>query len=651
MIRHLAWYSAIIAIALGLGYAYLGTQDFTRFSPAIERRLADMLDVDVTIDGPIRWVDAFHAPALSLRDVRFSDNSKARVGAEISVAIGEVKIYPGWRLRLGDVQRADEVSSVSGLMRFVPIRTFVFEQTDIVFDTGRGGQPAKPHAAAPDIVTELGQWWWQVHRHLGLNRQDYTLHGLRISHPYADELIALDAVQFFFRPETQDMVTTWMPLASARGGTPPVEVSFPVLKSEGAGAPLPFTVKGGWSGLWVSGNGTLYNMDTMATDVSLKVDLPGEGKRTSLTAPFGGRFGFGPLRPSGYLSLNLRGDVRKGFDGRFTGMMNGAPLEGQASLRKRQRWLATFEVAAEELDASRFFSSVQKRPERSVDNLDRMLDDVLTSLAGFDVALGVTAQRLIVDDLTFSPVEFVVQKTADRIDLVTSEFTRGAEQIKLSGNVDTRADARTQLEISGRQVDLPALKAVLGLRGLSFVARGSVDLHLVLKSDAPRFREMMRNGSGDLSLTLSEARITRAHSPAFVRDVMARLPGYDPGQREVEVACLLARFDLIDGQALSRMLYLDTPDLLASGSSAVDFRTGQVGLELRPRPKDPRKLQEAVDINVSGPFKDIAVTTDNRGVARGFSAFALDFALADGDSPGSVLDLPSASACAGVGTE
>lgn len=648
MIRNLAKYGAIIAIAAGLGYGYLATQDFTRLAPEMERRLEALLGVEVMIGGPVRLVNPFTAPAFSLRDVRFNDHSKARVGADISVAIAEVKVYPGWHFGgAWSNAEGEETSSASRFFRFLPVGGFVFEQTDITFDADGRDRAASAHAAATDVVTELGQWWWQAHRHLGLSRQDYTLRGLAISDRHGAPMIALDAVQFFFRSDPQEMVTTWTPSSSAGRWGEPVEVSFPVLQGNGTGAPLPFSVKGGWGGLWGRGEGILYNVDTMAADVSLKVDLQGQGQRPSLSKPFGGRFGFGALRPSGFLSFNLRGDMRNGYEGRFTGAVNGAPVEGQAALRKDAHWLATFEVAAEVLDASRFFSSAQRRPERNADGLDRMLDEVSASLSGVDVALGITARQLIVDDLTFSPVELVVQKTGDRVELVMAEFTRGAEQIKISGKVDARAEGGEQLEITGRQVDVHAMTTVLGLRGLSFVKHGTVDLHLKLKSDAERLRDFVREGSGDLILALSEGEIDRSDSPAFVRDVMARLPGYDPDRRYVQVDCLLTRFDLIDGLALSRMLYLDAPDLLASGSSSLDFRSGQVGLELRPRPKDPRKLRDAVDINVSGPFKDVVVTADNREVARGFSAFALDLALTDGDS--SALMLSPLSACAGAG--
>jgi len=664
MVRQGLGYAAIVVIGLGVTYFYLATADLSRFADEIETSLSRELQVEVKIDGPIRAARPWRSPALALHDVHLKDGSGLRVGHSVNVTIGRLVIHPRLAMRPGTARDF--------------VQGFDLEHTRIALgDPEPSPTGAEEHrqAIASDAIYALGQWWWQMHRGLGLKHQEYTVTDLEVALPDQAPILDIDEVHFFFQPEQNRMVTTWLPLS----GQPPLEVAFRVPDARQRAKPLSYSLKGHWSGFNVFGTGTLFNIATLASDLTILVELPkrpasrrqggpasaGTGDLEELSAPgpdnrpsladrightVAARLGLADMRPEGYFRFALRGDLQSGYEGRFTGSLNDAPLEGEASLVRSERWLAAFEVAAGRISVPPLAAAAGNVPPPRADAMESFVGDVLDAFRAIDISAGMSVQTLNLGDMAFSPVELVFQKSGDRLELVSSEFHQAAQTVTIAAVIDREKNHR-QLDVHTKYLDLNTVKRALGLKSAALPVAGFLDLRASLESDTLHFAKVLDSMNGEVVFALADADLHPSPGSDAFDDVIKALPGAvsktgggDPGG--LAITCLMGRFDLIGGQALSRLLYLDTPTHFASGSSAIDFRGNDVRLEFRPRPKDPRRLNEAVDITVSGPLAELQVRTETTAVARGFSSFALDLALDDPQAAGlHGLSLSNGSPC------
>src|SRR5262249_12368270 len=99
------------------------------------------------------------------------------------------------------------------------------------------------------------------------------------------------------------------------------------------------------------------------------------------------------------------------------------------------------------------------------------------------------------------------------------------------------------------------------------------------------------------------------------------------GAQPLNLSCLVSRFDIAEGHAVSRALFIDTSAATTTGQGSVDFTNEAIDFQLAPRPKDPDLIGEARDIDLHGTLAK-PVISPQRAAARGLSRSAGETALA-----------------------
>ncbi|MFZ1990711.1 MAG: AsmA-like C-terminal region-containing protein [Alphaproteobacteria bacterium] len=105
---------------------------------------------------------------------------------------------------------------------------------------------------------------------------------------------------------------------------------------------------------------------------------------------------------------------------------------------------------------------------------------------------------------------------------------------------------------------------------------------------------------------------------------LAPLPNAD---RALNLACLVSRFDIAEGRATSRALFIDTSAATTTGQGTVDFTNESLDFHLAPRPKDPDLIGDARDIDLRGTLAE-PVFSAQQVAAKGLSRMASETALA-----------------------
>ena len=80
-----------------------------------------------------------------------------------------------------------------------------------------------------------------------------------------------------------------------------------------------------------------------------------------------------------------------------------------------------------------------------------------------------------------------------------------------------------------------------------------------------------------------------------------------------DLNCLVMRFDLQQGVGKSITLLLDTPNVRAEGSGAIDFRNEKMGFDVNPRAKRRRLIAITTPFKVEGPLASPSVNVNTTG--------------------------------------
>ncbi len=211
------------------------------------------------------------------------------------------------------------------------------------------------------------------------------------------------------------------------------------------------------------------------------------------------------------------------------------------------------------------------------------------------------------------------------------------------------ADVALRLDAQGLQLNrlFPAVESTRSSLGR---LSGTVDLAGRGNSAA----HMLGTASGNVALLMGEGRIS---------NLLLEFAGLDGGEiikfllrgdRNVQLRCAAAAFDVRRGVMASRTIVLDTADTVIQGSGTVSLAEESMDLVLRPAPKDASILSLRSPLKIGGTFAapragpDKAALAGRAGIALALGAVNPLLALAATveTGPGVDADCPQVLALA-----
>ena len=188
--------------------------------------------------------------------------------------------------------------------------------------------------------------------------------------------------------------------------------------------------------------------------------------------------------------------------------------------------------------------------------------------------------------------------------------------------VDSRtkpASLATRLDIRGAQLNrlFPTIQT-------SKSSLGRISGQLDLNGRGNSAAEMLGSASGDLSVLTGRGEISNLLLEFMGLDGGEIIKFLIGGDRNVQLSCAVAAFDIKQGVMTSRVMVLDTTDTVVQGGGQINLASETLDLRLEPFPKDFSILSLRSPLRVGGTFASPKAGPDKTALAgRGALALAL----------------------------
>ena len=195
-----------------------------------------------------------------------------------------------------------------------------------------------------------------------------------------------------------------------------------------------------------------------------------------------------------------------------------------------------------------------------------------------------------------------------------------AGRINIDANLTPAAfDARLDV----RAIQLNQLFPTIQNTKSSF---GKVSGQLDLKGKGNSAAQMLGSASGDVAVLMGKGELS---------NILLEFMGLDGGEvikfllrgdRNVQLRCAAAAFDVKQGLMTSKTIVLDTSDTIITGSGQISLANETLDITLNPQPKDRSILSLRSPLKVSGTFAAPSAGPDKVALA-GRAGFALALGL------------------------
>ena len=231
-----------------------------------------------------------------------------------------------------------------------------------------------------------------------------------------------------------------------------------------------------------------------------------------------------------------------------------------------------------------------------------------------DVQLAVSTLRLP-NKLTVQDLNATLTLAAGKLRIEPLRAGLSGGKVESSVSLDAGRDEPTlSLKLEGRAIDYGHLLRDLDADGS---LSGKLDVTLDLKSRGESPRAHASSTSGLMELISQEGQVDDQLFKILavgLGDILGPLMG---GQQQARVNCIVARFDVTDGQARSRGLVFDSEALSVVGQGGFDLRNESLKLDFDTATRQASLASLAVPFEVRGTFNSPRVTPDPLGAAVG----------------------------------
>ena len=127
--------------------------------------------------------------------------------------------------------------------------------------------------------------------------------------------------------------------------------------------------------------------------------------------------------------------------------------------------------------------------------------------------------------------------------------------------------------------------------------------------------QWLGNSTGDLQLAMGRGQLSNLLLEILGLDGGEVVRFFVQGDRNVQLRCAVADFQVKSGQADVRTLVLDTSDTVIQGEGGINFGTESMNLILRPSPKDRSILSLRSPLKIGGTFGAPSAGPDKAALA------------------------------------
>jgi hypothetical protein len=271
---------------------------------------------------------------------------------------------------------------------------------------------------------------------------------------------------------------------------------------------------------------------------------------------------------------------------------------------------------------------------------DRIFSDDpidLKSLHAAEVDLGLQADSIVMGDIT-------LEKLSGKLALHGGKLTVKPLSVRVAGSMlhlefiadGSGAKPAIDVVLKGSKVDVGALLATISFEK---IIEGNADVDVDLAGSGGSAHAIASNLGGKTSIVMQDGRINNKALKIVSADLMKAVDPWSPKEDTTKLNCLVTKFDVNAGRAMSQALVIDTSAFTVAGGGHIDLGPETLAMVIEPRPKNQSLMNLAVPIRISGPLLDPSYTPDPAAVAKGVLGVAGSVAGVSGGALSGVLGI------------
>jgi uncharacterized protein involved in outer membrane biogenesis len=236
----------------------------------------------------------------------------------------------------------------------------------------------------------------------------------------------------------------------------------------------------------------------------------------------------------------------------------------------------------------------------------------LEGLRLVDAAIELSAERLIKAPVTFRDLKATLAVEAGKLTIANLQTSIGEGSFNLSGVLDAAQEpAAVDAAVQARKVEVGNLLQTLEISDVLGGGSGDLDLKVVGRGNS--VREIMGGLSGTTNFAMAGGYVNDSFARLMLSDLFSLIDIGGSGS-STDINCFVARFDVQDGQAVSRGLVLDTSGATIFGSGAINLATEGLALRFDPHAKAANLVNLAIPMQVGGTIANPTVVPDPTAV-------------------------------------
>ena len=226
----------------------------------------------------------------------------------------------------------------------------------------------------------------------------------------------------------------------------------------------------------------------------------------------------------------------------------------------------------------------------------------------------ILAQGTTVGDLKMNAVwrngEFTLKP-------LTGGLTGGTFAVELGANARAHSMAG-KIDVKG--VELGTLLQQTGTSDL--LRRGKTNFTLDFRGEGRSLRALMASLDGISTVHVGEGAVESRFLDLLGADVMRVLSPLQDGGPQTSLNCVVNRFEIKDGVATPKVMFVDTGKMTISGDGTINLGTEQLALLLTPRPKQASLVSLGIPIRIGGTLAVPSFSPDTSAALRGAAGAA-----------------------------
>jgi uncharacterized protein involved in outer membrane biogenesis len=200
---------------------------------------------------------------------------------------------------------------------------------------------------------------------------------------------------------------------------------------------------------------------------------------------------------------------------------------------------------------------------------------------------------------------------------LTGDLTGGKFAVEMGANA--RAHSMSgKVDVKG--VELGTLLQQTGTSDM--LRRGKTNFTFDFRGEGRSAHALMASLDGTSTVHVEEGALESRFIDLLGADVVRVLSPLQDSGPQTSLNCVVNRFEIKDGVATPKVMFVDTGKMTISGDGNINLGTEQVALMLTPRPKQASLVSLAIPIRVGGTLAAPSFSPDTGAALRGAAGAA-----------------------------